>query len=185
MRVEAMTPDQMLDYFVIEGEKWILEQRTLHRPTAKLLHSDQRNAFDPFFNKTVLDSARFATVDQIPNPGFYRNLQAMGQPIPMDFAQVHGITFIDTVLLSRRFQNSWSPGLYFHELVHVVQYSILGSEKFMQRYVRGWAENGREYMSIPLERDAYELQKRYETNPLQPFEVQQVVAQRLGERVTS
>jgi hypothetical protein len=179
-----MTPDQMLDYFVVEGEKWILEQRRLHHPTAKLLHSNQRDAFDPFFGTTILDSVRFATVEQIPNPGFYNNLQAIGQPIPMDFRQMHGITFVDTVLLSRRFQSSWSPGLYFHELVHVVQYSILGSAPFMQRYVRGWAENGYQYGSIPLEKDAYELQTRYERSPSQVFSVQDVVAQRLADWAT-
>jgi hypothetical protein len=180
-----MTPDQMLDYFVVEGEQWIQEQRTLHYPTAKSLQPDQRTALDPFFSKAVLDCARFAVVDQIPNPGFYKNLQAMGQPIPLDFGQMHGITFIDTVLLSRRFQPYWSPSLYFHELVHVVQYSILGTAKFMQRYIRGWAENGFQYGSIPLETDAYEFQSRYEMNPLRPFPVLQAVAERLAQRLTT
>ena len=180
-----MTPVQMLDYFVIEGEKWIQEQRRLHYPTAQPLRPDQRATLAAFFSKAILDSARFATVDQIPNPGFYRNLQAMGQPIPMDFSQMHGITFIDTVLLSKRFQSSWSPTLYFHELVHVVQYSILGSAKFMQRYVRGWAENGFQYFAIPLEKDAYELQARFEAQPSQRFSVQQIVVQRLADRATS
>jgi hypothetical protein len=184
-KAQAMTPDQMLDYFVVEGEKWILEQRTLHYPTAKPLQPDQRSALDPFFSKAVLDSARFAVVDQIPNPGFYKNVQAMGQPIPLDFGQMHGITFIDTVLLSKRFQPNWSPGLYFHELVHVIQYSILGTAKFMQRYIRGWADNGFEYPMIPLERDAYELQGRFEAQPSQAFSVEQVVAQRLAQRVTT
>jgi hypothetical protein len=180
-----MTPDQMLDYFIVEGEKWILEQRGLHRPTANPLPSDQRSRLEAFFDKNVLDSARFAPVDQIPNPGFYQNLPAMGLQIPMDLGQMQGITFIDTVLLSKRFQSSWVPSLYFHELVHVVQYSVLGSWEFMQRYIRGWAENGYQYGSIPLEKDAYELQSQYETNPLQPFSVQQVVAQRLADRATS
>jgi hypothetical protein len=180
-----MTPDQMLDYFIVEGEKWILEQRRLHYPAAEPLSPDQRSNFEAFFSRTILDSARFAAVDQIPNPGFYQNLPAMGLQIPMDFGQMQGITFIDTVLLSKRFQNSWSPSLYFHELVHVVQYSILGSKKFMQRYVRGWAENGYQYGSIPLEKDAYELQSRFEAQPWQPFSVQEVAAQRLAERATS
>jgi len=173
-------PNQMIDYFILEGDKWIQEQRTLNRPIAKPLHPDQRNAFEPFFSAAILDLVRFAMVDQIPNPGFYKNLQAMGQPIPLDFGQMHGITFIDTVLLSKRFERSWSPGLHFHELVHVVQYCILGSGNFMQRYVRGWAENGYQYASIPLEMDAYDLQRRFEAQPSLPFSVQQMVAQRLA-----
>jgi len=82
---QAMIPDQMLDYFVVEGEKWILEQRRLHHPTAKPFSPDQRSKFEAFFSRTILDAVRFAVVEQIPNPGFYKNLQAMGQPIPMDF----------------------------------------------------------------------------------------------------
>jgi hypothetical protein len=124
-------------------------------------------------------------VEQIPNPGFHKDLPAMGLQIPMDLGQMQGITFIDTVLLSKRFQSSWVPSLYFHELVHVVQYSVLGSTKFMQRYIRGWAENGYQYGSIPLEKDAYELQARFEAQPSQPFSVQEVVAQRLLDRATS
>ncbi len=180
-----MTPNQMLDYFVVEGEKWIQEQRKLNRPAAEPLDAAERVKLEAFFSGVVLDSVSFAVVDQIPNPGFYKDLRAMGQPIPMEFTQMHGITFIDTVLLSRRFQHIWSAGLYFHELVHVVQYSILGSAQFMHRYVRGWAENGFQYGSIPLERDAYELQARFEARPSQAFSVQDVVAQRLTQRATT
>ncbi len=50
----------------------------------------------------------------------------------------------------------------------------------MTRYIRGWAENGYDYNAIPLERDAYQLQERYERNPDQPFSVSEEVAQRLG-----
>jgi hypothetical protein len=180
-----VTTDQMLAYLVVEGEKWILEQRALHRSVAKPLPPDQQSNFEPFFTKAILDSARFAPVEQIPNPGFYSNLQAMGQPMPMDFSPMHGITFIDTVLLSRRFEGNWSPGLYFHELVHVVQYSILGSAKFIQRYIRGWAENGFQYPMIPLERDAYELQRRFEARPSQAFSVERMVSARLAHRGTT
>jgi hypothetical protein len=56
--------------------------------------------------------------------------------------------------------------------VHVVQYRILGVAAFVRRYVLGWANNGRRYEAIPLERDAYELQARFESNPGRPFSVE-------------
>ena len=101
--------------------------------------------------------------------------------MPLDFTVMHGITFEDTILLSERYlvERELSPGLQFHELVHVAQYRQLGVAEFVTRYVRGWAENDYDYYAILLEQDAYELQGRYERNPKQPFSVQEEVARRL------
>ena len=176
-----MNPEQLLDYLIQNGQAWVLEQRNLHRPEAVSLNQQARSAFGPFFDGKLLDLARFKMVPGIKNPGFYRELEAMGQLIPLDFTTTHGITFQDTVLLSEHhMQSHGSPlGLLFHELVHVAQYQCLGVPEFVRRYVSGWAENGYEYIAIPLERDAYELQNWYEMSPTQPFSVEQQVIGRL------
>ena len=176
---------QLLPYFIAEGEKWVAEQRTLHRPGGALLSSAMRSMFEPFFDKEVLDGVRFKVVSQISNPGFYASLRAMERPIPLDFGNMLGITFVDTVLLSQRFGGNWPRSLYFHELVHVVQYRVLGVAEFMKRYVRGWAEHECQYEAIPLEMDAYDLQALFEANPSQVFSVQQEVARRISRRATS
>jgi hypothetical protein len=44
----------------------------------------------------------------------------------------------------------------------VVQYRILGLDRFVSAYVDGWARNGFFYESIPLVRMAYELQGRFD-----------------------
>ncbi len=41
--------------------------------------------------------------------------------------------------------------ILFHELVHLVQCQMLGTERYLDGYVRSWAENGREYRSIAFE----------------------------------
>ena len=69
--------------------------------------------------------------------------------------------------------------LVFHELVHAVQYDILGLDKFVEHFINGWVNQGFNYAAIPLEMDAYELQNRYESNPDEAFDVQEEVAQRL------
>jgi len=176
---------QLLPYFIAEGEKWVGEQRALHRPGAALLTSPMRVTFEPFFDKEVLDEVRFKAVSQISNPGFYANLHAAGRSIPLDFGNMYGITFIDTVLLSQRFGGNWPRSLYFHELVHVVQYRVLGVTEFVKRYVRGWAQHGFQYEAIPLEKDAHDLQALFETNPSQVFSVHQEVARRISRRATS
>ena len=176
-----MEQSQMVDYLIMKGREWVQEQRRVQRPDAASLDEGAKSAFRPFFDNEVLDSVRFRTVPSIPNPGFYRDLEAMGQPIPIDFATMAGITFIDTVLLSKPLPQPVAPSaLMFHELVHVVQYLHLGVAEFMTRYVRGWADNGFEYVKIPLERDAYELQARYEHNPDRVFSVRDAVARQQG-----
>jgi hypothetical protein len=87
------------------------------------------------------------------------------------------ITLGDTVVLNRRFVEEPAPvELLFHELVHVVQYEVLGVEAFTRRYVGGWASGGFSYANIPLERMAYRLQAEFETGTL---------AGRVNDRVTS
>jgi hypothetical protein len=67
-----------------------------------------------------------------------------------------------------------------HELVHVAQYSLLGIDAFIDRYVRGWAENGFVYVQIPFERDAYGIQDRIDRQPNSPFSVEELVRDQLG-----
>ena len=83
--------------------------------------------------------------------------------MPMDFQTTAGITFIDCILIQERYFRieNWFP-LLFHELVHVVQYDVLGTSRFATQYVTGWAEAGFVYEKIPLEVQAYALQHRFE-----------------------
>lgn len=116
------------------------------------------------FSPAELALAKIAWVDEIENPGFYAALEKVGISIPLDFRLMTGITFIDTIVIARsRFEGptAW-PGLLFHELVHVIQYRLLGIGKFVSEYVNGWAANGFQYGGIPSEVMGYELQRRYE-----------------------
>ena len=105
--------EHMLRYLIEHGQVWVLEQREVHRPGAIPLSHDLRSTFEPFFGGELLDSTRFKPVSIIENPGFYRELEATGQSIPLDFTMMHGITFEDTVLLSERYlgEDELSPGL--------------------------------------------------------------------------
>lgn len=111
----------------------------------------------PHFAAATLDAARLVRVPIIENPDFYSRLER----VPMDLRRSAAITYGDTILISGRYVPiAPPPSLVFHELVHVVQYSILGIPEFAHRYVMGWAENGFEYLRIPLEAQAYALERR-------------------------
>jgi hypothetical protein len=99
---------------------------------------------------------------------------SQGIPAPFDLTQMAGITFLDTVLISRTKVDLSEAGLtslLFHGAVHVVQYEHLGLDRFMHEYVMGWAANGFEYRNIPLEPQAYALQDRFVENPSAMFSI--------------
>ena len=174
--------DERLAYLIENGECWVREQRARHRPEARPLHAQTQAALAPFFDADVLRDVRFRSVPIIENPDFYDALIAAGQPVPMDFTSARGITYDDTVLLSAGDGTLPGPpsGLLFHELVHVVQYRLLGIGGFVRRYLTGWAAAGFVYEAIPLEREAFDLQHRFEQAPRTPFRVREVVAARLA-----
>jgi hypothetical protein len=131
----------------------------------------------PFYTANTLEAVVLCDVPLIENPPFYRALSASGQPIPLDFSQMTGITFIDTIVIAKqRLQPGWPAwlSLLFHECVHVCQYRLLGLEAFIDRYVRGWAQNGFSYPVIPLEVQAYQLQGAFDRSG-QIFSVESLV----------
>ena len=66
-----------------------------------------------------------------------------------------------------------SDGVLFHELVHVVQFRLLGVREFSRQYVEGFLKSG-SYEGIPLEVCAYELEARFEMSA-RPFAVEDEV----------
>jgi hypothetical protein len=174
--------DQLIDLLRSEGLSWILNARGMYRPIGASLSPADMAMLAPFFTTEVLQSARITYVPHIENPPFYATLAQLGIDTPLDFTQMAGITFVDTVAISRAVPLAtaeWN-NLLFHELVHVVQYAVLDTEGFVDRYVRGWVANGLVYRRIPLEVDAYALQARYEAAPNSPFSVVEAVRAQLA-----
>lgn len=177
-----MNVQALLAFLIQKGEGWVRAQRNHHRPAARPLSDVEKAHFAPFFDPPTLEAARIKRVPAVENPDFYVELQAQGVLIPLDFTVMAGITFNDTILLADQRKPPGSPlaPLLFHELVHVVQYEILGVPVFVERYVQSWVQNGFQYAAIPLERDAYDLQARYEAQPHRAFSVRAEVRHRLG-----
>ena len=78
-----------------------------------------------------------------------------------------GITYLNTYFV--RADQSHSESLHFHELVHVIQWRLLGPENFLAFYADGLERFG--YRNSPLEAMAYNLQGRFEREA-QPFSVE-------------
>jgi hypothetical protein len=159
-----MTTDEMVRFMVENGRRWVAARRDAFQPTSVPISDEDQAVLQHYFGHAVLQGSRVSWVDEIANPDFYAEIESAGLPIPLDFRLMTAITFVDTIVISRtQFEGpaTWRP-LLFHELVHVVQYRLLGVDRFVDEYIGGWAGNNFFYESIPLERMAYELQGRFD-----------------------
>ena len=86
-------------------------------------------------------------------------LSRMGLPefAAFEAMPISGITYRDTFFVREGRQ---SEGLYFHEIVHVVQWDRLGVERFLLAYGVGLMQAG--YRDSPLEAMAYRLQADFD-----------------------
>jgi hypothetical protein len=94
---------------------------------------------------------------QLPALPFGATARRIGLDLP-DISLVAAITF-DRVIASRQ---PLTSALLFHELVHVVQFHLLGVSVLARLYIQGLLQSGG-YDGIPLERCAGELDFRFET----------------------
>ncbi len=169
-----------LRFVVQQGTAWVRHQRHKHRRNAVPLTDEEFAQLSCFFDADTLRSVRVAHLPVLENPKLVGVLRLVGAGDTIDFSAASGVTYGDLILISQsRAVNITPMSLLFHEMVHVAQYRVLGVRGFIERYVRGWADNGCAYLTIPLERDAYVLQARYDTNPQRAFSVEDEVRRRL------
>lgn len=138
------------------------------------LSREQKAKFAPYFSSHDLQRVRVVVQDPLPvaQPPLTSLVRRLGFDFP-GVAQTAAITF-DRVIAARE---PMSTSLLFHELVHTVQYRVLGVPKFAEEYVRGFLVT-RAYHEIPLERAAFQLERRF-TSGGAPFSVEAEVLARL------
>jgi hypothetical protein len=130
-----------------------------------------KEQLSPYFASADLDRVRVVETDPLPIPRL--PFRQAARRLGLEFLapeRVAAITF-DYVIASRQ---PMAPRLLFHELVHVVQFRLLGVSAFARLYTRGFVD-GSSYLAIPLERCASDLECRFDTDP-SPFDVEPEVA---------
>lgn len=156
---------------------WLRSQRDRYRadPRAAGLGPELHRKLVPYFGDEVLRRTLFVTLHaaSADRPPFFSQLRAAGlsESVLSHFTDVSAITYQDVVVMPHLSPDLSRLPLVFHELVHVVQFDELGPQPFIDRYVEGWISAGFKYEGIPLECDAYGLQRRFEADPNKPFDV--------------
>ena len=169
-------------YLIHKFLEWAYEQRKLHLPNARKLSDGEKLRLAGYFDKRILDLTRVVSVAHISNPKFYNELIKSGISIPLDFTQAVGLTLIDCVLIRKELCSnppSWINTL-FHEMVHVVQFDILGPARLVSLYADCLLQNKYQYHSVPFERQAYTLTDKF-VGGEPPFSVREVIKQELSQ----
>jgi hypothetical protein len=159
------------------AERWLLKLRQEYRAASRVLSADEVTHLRGYFNANFLTRLKVAESGRIPNPSFFPDLPSMGLPIPWDYSADPSLALVDTVILHRPLvpEGDWLSVL-FRECVHIQQFQTLGVAKLIRRYVNGLFMNGFNYSALPMERQARELQLRYDAG-LVVFSVEHEVEQ--------
>jgi hypothetical protein len=150
--------------------KWIRETLDAYDLQKRSVESFGFQRLPLYFRLSLLHATNIVVTDNPPVPP----LSAWGLS---EFAwigtQPRAVTYRDTYFLETSAASSES--LHFHELIHAIQWRVLGPEEFLLMYAAGLAEHG--YENSPLEAMAYEHQARFEAGG-PPYSVEAEVGAR-------
>jgi hypothetical protein len=151
---------------------WIQGTLTTYIVQARPVSSLGFKRLPQYFRAEVLTSSKVVYVAVVPTPP----LSALGFNQFSDFENMNatGITYLDTFF--SREEGRGNESLRFHELVHVLQWQMLGPKAFIAAYADGLERNG--YRRSPLEVMAYTLESVFK-NSANPFDVAAAVREQL------
>jgi hypothetical protein len=151
---------------------YLRQQRGLFRPSGLSLERRHRELMEPFFSRNLLETVRTVTLtgQRIANPPFYNDARCLGLKNLPDMTHMPSLTFEDVLV----FQDELSARTLFHGLVHVVQFAVLGLERYAELYVRGFLRT-RSHVSVPLEAHAFQLESKFAERPNDAFSVEEKV----------
>ena len=152
---------------------WIEQTLRSHATQARSVASFGFARLPRYFSEALLASAKVVLVDRVPKPP----LASMGLSRFEEFQRSDndGITFLDTFFVKRSM--AAAERLHFHELIHVVQWRLLGPEMFLAAYAAGLETFG--YWDSPLETMAYKAEAAF-TRSFEPFDAETLVAEQLA-----
>jgi hypothetical protein len=166
-----MTPEEFQRYYPrLLG--WIDATLRAHAANAQTVISRGFPRFPLYFGANTLTSAKVVLVDQLPIPP----LSSWGLTRFADFERgtFNGITYLNTFFLKRG--ELRNETIHFHELIHVIQWRILGPENFLRLYADGLERFG--YRHSPLEVMAYDAEAAFTANDV--FDAEVVVVRKLS-----
>jgi hypothetical protein len=153
---------------------WIRQTLEAYSEQAKAVGSLAFPRLSRYFSAELLAMTKVVVVERVPMPP----LSSLGLSRFAEFerADYDGITYLDTFFVKRR--SAIAERLYFHELIHVVQWRLLGPETFLRTYAAGLEAFG--YRESPLEIMAYDAETAFcQSDKI--FDAEQLVEEKLSQ----
>jgi hypothetical protein len=126
-----------------------------------------------YFSVELLASTKVVTIDKVPMPPLSK--MGLARFAKFESGDFDGITYLDTFFLKKGC--AAYERLYFHELIHIVQWSLFGPERFLATYADGLEKYG--YRDSPLEMMAYNAEATFVQSP-NIFDAEELVANELS-----
>jgi hypothetical protein len=151
---------------------YLREQRDHYAALAAPLSAHQRAVMGPYFSATLLDQIRVAELKgaRLPSPAFYEKAKALGFDNLPQVTHMDSLTFLDVVV----FNETIAERALFHGLVHAVQFQVLGLDRYVDLFVRCFA-NTKFHFTVPLEAHAFSLESRFARPVAGRFSVEEQV----------
>jgi hypothetical protein len=168
-----MTPEEFESTYPLIID-WIRQTLAAHADQARAVASRRFARLAHYFSAELLASTKVVAVERLPIPP----LSALGLSrfTLFEHADFDGITYLDTFFLKRH--RIAEERLYFHELIHAVQWRLLGPEGFLAAYANGLETFG--YRESPLEMMAYDAESSF-VQSAEVFDAEKLVARKLSQ----
>ncbi len=148
---------------------YLREQGEHYMRIAAPLSNLQKAAMWPYFSAVVLDRVRVVELNgqRISNPPFYEKARVLGFENLPEWTHMDSVTLGDVIL----FNEKLTERALFHGLVHVIQFELLGVERYSELFIRGFLSS-KHHFSVPLEAHAFSLESKFGANPSDRFSVE-------------
>lgn len=151
------TPEQ-----IAQAVQWLSsylrEQRSQYLPATSFLSRPHKDALSGYFSVNLLDTIRIIELKgaRVPAPDFFAQARALGFDQLPEISHMDSLTFVDVIVFNERLTDR----ALFHALVHAVQITALGLERYAELWVAGFLRT-RAHFTVPLEVHAFALSERF------------------------
>jgi len=158
---------ESFDPYLPKVVQWINQLVKQSSPSAKPLSAFNFPRLPYYYSQNLLDNTKVVLVDQVPLVPLSKiGVTGLGH---FENLIITGVTYLDHMFIDKKYQTEeW---LYFHELVHVLQWQVLGFEDYLLAYGLGLYNHRDDYTKSFLEAMAYENHDIFRISTI-PFNVE-------------
>ena len=168
----ALTPEEFHTAYP-KVQDWIQKTLATYEKDAQPIGSMHFVRLPLYFSHTLLETAKFIPIDRLPMPPL--SAMGLGRYAAFEQGDFHGITYLDRYFIKRTVVTE--EAVHFHELIHVIQWRVLGPEGFLAAYANGLDEFG--YENSPLEKMVYDAETSFKRS-FAIFDAEKFVAEQLA-----